>query len=98
MSIKKDKVKVLGENFDDERIKTFLNVLPYGGLSKDYVALEKAYRSMIPENFATFVRFFVEAGMDLNTRNAQGRTFAEEIGRHRHADAYLEALRAAGTQ
>ncbi len=96
MSLKKDKAKVLGENFDDERIKTFLHVEPYGGLSRDYVALEKAYRGMIAENFATFVAFFVEAGLDLNTTNERGQTFLQVISTHRHAQEYTDALKAAG--
>ena len=96
MSLKKDKAKVLGENFDDARIKTFLHVEPYGNLSKDYVALERAYRGMIAENFASFVRFFSEAGMDLNTTNDSGQTFLQVISTHRHAGEYIQALKAAG--
>lgn len=96
MSLKKDKEKVLGEHFDDERIKTFLHVEAYGNLSKDYVALEKAYRGMIAENFATFVKFFVAEGLDLNTQNEQGKTFLEVISTHRHAGEYIDALKAAG--
>lgn len=98
MSLRKDKAKVLGERFDDERIKTFLHVEPYGQLSKDYVALEKAYRGMVAENFATFVQFFVEAGMDLNTTNERGQTFLQVISQHRHAGDYMDALKAAGAQ
>ncbi len=98
MSLKKDKVKVLGERFDDERIKTFLDILPYGNLSKDYCALEKAYRGMVPENFATFVEFFVEAGLDLNTTNTQGKTFLQDVRTHRHATPYIEALEKSGAQ
>lgn len=96
MNQRKDKAKVLGEHFDDERIKTFLHVEPYGSLSRDYVALERAYRGMIAENFATFVRFFVAAGMDLNTTNERGLTFLQELSRHRHAGEYIDALQAAG--
>lgn len=98
MSLKKDKAKVLGEHFDDDRIKTFLHVEPYGQLSKDYVALEKAYRGMIAENFATFVTFFVESGMDLNTTNERGETFLQVISQHRLAGEYIDALKAAGAK
>lgn len=98
MTLKKDKQKVLGESFDDARIKTFLNVEPYGNVHPDYVALERAYRSMIAENFATFVGFFVAAGRDLNARNAEGQTLLEVIRQHRHAGEYIEALEAAGAK
>lgn len=98
MSFKKDKQKVLGEHFDDDRIKTFLEVEPYGNLSRDYCALEKAYRGMIAENFATFVQFFTAAGMDINAKNADGKTLLQVAKTHRNSDAYIEALVAAGAQ
>lgn len=98
MSLKKDKQKVLGEHFDDERIKTFLNVEAYGGLSPDYCALEKAYRGMIAENFATFVRFFVAEGRDINATNAEGKTLLQVAQSHRHSEPYVNALAAAGAK
>lgn len=98
MSLKKDKQKVLGETFDDERIKTFLDVQPPKGVNADYHCIEVAYRGMHHENFATFVKFFVEAGRDLNSRNAQGKTMVEVISEHRQGTDYLESLRAAGAQ
>lgn len=98
MSLKKDKKKVLGESFSDERIRTFLHIIPYAGMSRDYCALERAYRSMIAENFATFVRFFVDEGYDINATNPDGETFLQVISGHRHADEYIDALRAAGAQ
>lgn len=98
MSLKKDKQKVLGEHFDDERIKTFLEVEPYGGVSRDYCALERAYRGMIAENFATFVGFFKEAGMDLNATNPEGKTLLQIAKTHRNSEAYVAALMAAGAQ
>ena len=96
MSEKKDKKKVLVETFDDERIKTFLLPTPYGDVNADFYVLEKAYRGMNEENFASFVRFFVEAGRNLNAQNPQGLTMAQIIGQHYHGVEYLAALRAAG--
>ncbi len=98
MTLKKDKAKVLGENFDDARIRTFLNVEPYGNLSRDYCALEKAYRGMNAENFATFARFFVEEGRDINADNGEGKTFLQAISSHRHAEEYIAALKAVGAR
>lgn len=98
MSLKKDKQKVLGEHFDDARIKTFLNVEPYGSLSRDYCALERAYRGMIAENFATFVQFFIAEGMDINAKNREGKTLLQEAKTHRQSEAYVAALIAAGAQ
>lgn len=98
MTQKKDKQKVLGESFDDERIKTFLNANAYANLPKDYCLLEHAYRGMKADNFERFVGFFVEAGHDLNTRNQQGQSFLQVVEQHRLSDDYAQALRNAGAQ
>lgn len=90
--LKKDKQKVLGEHFDDARILTFLDHEAKLGIERDYHLLEKAYRGMNDENFATFVRFFVQKGHDINTKNLQGNTFLEEIRQHRHSEKYIQSL------
>jgi hypothetical protein len=94
--VKKDKQKVLGESFDDARIKTFLDVVPPAGVSADYHSLEVAYRSMHHENFATFVGFFIEAGRDLNAQGPLGKNIAQIISAHRQGGDYLDSLKAAG--
>ncbi|GAB1262259.1 PA4642 family protein [Aurantivibrio plasticivorans] len=96
MSLKKDKQKVLGEHFDDERIRSFLAFEPPEGVNQDFHLLEKAYRGMIPENFATFVGFFLEAGRDINATNPQGQTILTIVKQHRLGEEYLEALQNAG--
>ena len=92
MSLKKDKKKVLGEVFDDNRIRTFLNYLPPAGVDPDYHLLEKAYRGMKAENFATFLQFFLEQGRNINARNPDGKTLLEEIKTHRNAEDYIDAM------
>ena len=101
MSLRKDKQKILGEHFDDERIKSFLdlepgNDAPYGKLSADFHVLEKAYRGMKADNFNTFIQFFVGAGRDLNAENKNGETFLDTIKHQRHATGYAKALKDAG--
>ena len=66
MALKKDKQKVLGEVFDDERVKGFLNGNPPTGVSQDFYLLERAYRGMNIENFRTFVTFFKAEGHDVD--------------------------------
>jgi hypothetical protein len=95
---RKDKAKVLGESFDDARIKTFLNVIPRGNLTRDFCALEKAYRGMGAENFATFVQFFVAEGLNVNATNEQGETFLQILQSHRHSEEYQQPLIAAGAK
>jgi hypothetical protein len=98
MALKKDKKKVIGEHFDDERIRSFLAYLPPEGVNADFHVLEKAYRGMIPENFATFVKFYVEEGRDVNATDPQGRTLLQQIEGHRYGEEYADALRNAGAK
>lgn len=89
---RKDKKVVEGEVFDDNRVRGFLNVLPPAGVDADYHALEVAYRGMTPDSFERFVRFFREAGRNVQARNPQGETIVDVMKCHRHADEYLPFL------
>lgn len=92
MSLRKDKKKVLGETFDDERIKGFLNRTAPAGVALDYHLLENAYRGMHEENFSTFLKFFVAAGFNINTQSPQGKTFLDTIKEHRSSQAYEQLV------
>ena len=94
--LKKDKEKVLGEVFDDERVKSFLDYLPPAGVDRDFHLLEKAYRGMNIDNFETFLNYFREAGYNLNATNPDGKTLAQIASEHGHGDDYVLALKAAG--
>lgn len=98
MSLRKDKEKVLGEIFDEARIKTFLDYPAPAGINADYHLLEKAYRGMRGENFGTFVKLFVEAGKDLNALGPDGKTFLQSVKTHRNGEEYAQALAAAGAK
>lgn len=79
------------EVWDDARVKGFLEMTPPVGESADFHVLVKAYRGMRPDDFERFLRFFVEAGRDMNARDNQGRTLWEVISNHRHAGEFLAA-------
>jgi len=96
MALKKDKQKVLGEVFDDDRLKSFFNIQPPEGVDANFHILEKAYRGMGEDNFTTFVQFYVEAGRDINVTNPDGKTLLQIIETHPHAGAYIEALKGQG--
>ena len=96
MPQKKDKQKVLGEIFDDERVRSFLNVESHGDVNADFNILERAYRGMQAENFETFVQFFKEAGHNLNAKNPRGETLLKIVSDHRQSNEYKQALTAAG--
>ncbi len=98
MSERKDKEKVIGETFDDERIKGFLNYPAPEGINPDFHVLEKAYRGMRGDNFETFVKFFIDEGRDLNAPGPDGKTFLQTIKTHRLSDEYIRALEKTGAQ
>jgi hypothetical protein len=98
MTLKKDKQKVLGEVFDDERIKTFLQFPAPEGINRDYHLLEKAYRGMREENFVTFLGFFKAEGHDLNATGPTGKTLLQTIQGYQQSDDYIAALKNAGAQ
>lgn len=98
MALKKDKQKVLGEVFDDNRVKGFLNVEQRNGIDVDYDTLEKAYRGMTAENFVSFVKFFVNDGRNIDAQNAEGLTLLQVISKHRPAGEYIHALKSCGAK
>ena len=98
MALKKDKQKVLGEVFDDDRIRGFLIAQAPPGVNIDFHLLERAYRGMKAENFATFVQFFVQEGHDLNTENIEGKTLLDLVKQHSAFAEYVDILKQAGAK
>ena len=96
MSLKKDKQKVLGEVFDDERVKSFLDYQPPAGVNRDFHLLEKAYRGMNIDNFISFIDFFKQAGYDLNATNPAGLTIMQIMNQHRQGQDHAAAMVTAG--
>lgn len=98
MALKKDKQKVLGETFDDARVKGFLDINPRDGENTDFLLLERAYRSMKADNFATFVGFFLEAGHDINATSNKGMSLLRIINEHQQSSDYIAALKNGGAR
>lgn len=98
MAIKKDKQKVLGEVFDDKRVRSFLISSAPAGVNVDFHCLERAYRGMKADNFRTFVGFFTEAGRDINATNIEGRTLLSLVKEHASFAEYVNILEQAGAK
>jgi len=96
MALKKDKQKVLGETFDDDRVRTFLEPTSREGFDGDYLLLERAYRGMKADNFATFLKFFVEDGHNINAQSPKGQTLLQIADEHKQSSDYVSALKEAG--
>lgn len=94
--MRKDKEKVLDEQWDDERVASFLQPRPGDGENADYALLLRAYQSMRESDFARFVPMFCAAKRSLNDTGADGRTLLELLGEHRYGTEYADILRAHG--
>jgi hypothetical protein len=93
--MRKDKQQVIGEAIGDEPIKLFLSVEPADATPPSLHKLVKAYRGLRIDDFERFVGFFVEAGYDLDAKDAQGQDFIALIQDQRQAEPYIEVIRAA---
>lgn len=89
---------VRDEWWSDERVKSFLALDTSKDEAPDFHILQKAYRGMVPEAFARFVEFFVEAGRNLNEPNMHGETILKIVSEHRNAGEYKTILEQAGAK
>lgn len=96
MSLKKDKQKVLGEVFDDERIQSFLDNTGPSDVDADFYLLEKAYRGMNIDNFETFLGMFTKAGHNINASNPSGENLLHLVTQHKQGSEYSAALKTHG--
>ncbi|MAX93160.1 MAG: hypothetical protein CMK99_20870 [Pseudomonas sp.] len=93
--MRKDKKKVIGEEVSDESIKLFLEPEPADDTPPSLHKLIKAYRGLRVDDFERFLGFFVEAGYDLNAKDAKGQDFVALIADQRQAEPYIELIKAA---
>ncbi len=80
--------QVTDEVWDDERVKSFLSLQPYGG-NADFHCLLKAYRGMRANDFERFLGFFAEAGRNLDAVDERGRTLWSIIEHHRQGADFI---------
>jgi hypothetical protein len=93
--MRKDKKQMIGDEVSDEQIKLFLSVEPADDTPASLHKLIKAYRGLRDHDFERFVAFFVEAGYDLDAKDAHGKDFVALIQDQRLAEPYIEAIKAA---
>lgn len=93
--MRKDKKQVIGDEVSDEQIKLFLAVEPADATPPSLHKLVKAYRGLRDHDFERFVGFFVEAGYDLDAKDADGNDFVALIKDQRQSEPYIQAIEAA---
>lgn len=86
--------QVTDEVWDDDRVKSFLELEPpigvKSGENADFHVLLKAYRGMRVDDFARFLGFFVEAGRNLDAQDQNGRTLWTIIESHRQGADFID--------
>ena len=93
---KKDKVKVINESLDDDKIRRFLNLEPSLGEDKAFHILLKAYRGLNQTDFGRFIEFFMAEKLDINAKSRSGQTILQVIKRNTKSAGYVEVLISAG--
>ena len=94
--MRKDKAKVLDEQWDEARVASFLEPRPGDPADADYALLLRAYQSMRESDFARFVPLFVAAGRDVNASGPEGKTLLTLLGEHHYGKPYAATLREHG--
>ena len=80
--------QVTDEVWDDDRVKSFLDLEPHGE-NADFHVLLKAYRGMRVEDFDRFLVFFTDAGRNLDAKDTNGRTLWSIIENHRQGADFI---------
>jgi hypothetical protein len=88
--------QVTDEVWDDDRVKSFLNMQSYGDESEDFHILLKAYRGMRPADFKRFLTFFIEAGRQPDATDKDGRTLWDIAEKHRQGADFIKIRAQAG--
>lgn len=90
--MKKDKKRIESPEISDNILQLFFQATSYDETALDYVILERAYRGLPIEAWPRFLQLAKERGLDLQARNPQGRTLAEEIASHANNLDFAEAI------
>jgi len=90
--MKKDKIKVVDEQLNEDGIRCFLNKRPADGSSEDFHILLKAYRGLNEENFATFISLFKGEGRSTSAQNKTGESLYDIVKKHKKSAAYTKLL------
>jgi ankyrin repeat protein len=81
-----------GEEWNDDRVKSYLNRLPPVGESADFHVLYNAYKHMRANDFERFLVFFLADGRDVNATNPEGKTLLDLAKEHPTSSEFVTVL------
>jgi hypothetical protein len=84
-----------GEEWNDDRVKSYLNRLPPDGVNADFNVLYTAYKHMRANDFERFLVFFLAEGRDINACNPEGKTLLDLVREHPTSAEFVAVLSAA---
>ena len=90
--MKRDKKRVEGEVWSEDRLAEYLDFKTYDGTDPDFHCLYRAYTRMNEETFARFVKLFRAQGRNVEAKNLEGETLADILRKHTQASDYLAVL------
>ena len=90
--MKRDKARVEGEQWSEDRLLQYLEFNTYDGTDRDFHCLYRAYTRMDETTFLQFVALFKGAGRNLAATNPDGLTVAALLADHAQSEFYLAAL------
>ena len=80
------------EEWNDERIHSYLNRQAPVGENADFNVLYVAYKHMRPTDYERFLTAFSAQGRDLHATNGQGLTISQLISQHPSSTEFLDVL------
>jgi len=96
--LKKDKVKVIDETLNDDKVRRFMLLEPSNGEERDFHILISAYRGLNEADFERFITFFKEDNLNINSTNREGKTILQVIKNHVHSQNYINSLKSRGCE
>ncbi|MBL4608864.1 MAG: PA4642 family protein [Pseudomonadales bacterium] len=90
--MKKDKIKIVDEQLNEDGIRRFLKERPADDTSEDFHILLKAYRGLNDESFTQFISFFKEEGRSVSALNKTGQSLYDIVKKHKKSGVYAKLL------
>ncbi|PTQ88287.1 PA4642 family protein [Agitococcus lubricus] len=83
-----------GEEWNDERVKSYLNRQPPLGENADFHVLYNAYKHMRANDFERFLVYFLAEGRDLHAVNTEGKSIVDLAKEHPNSAEFVTVLTA----